>query len=99
MPKTESQASSSANTAFLTAASDVDGFSTGWADNLFYRVEFFYTPTRTRILVYEDDMMTGSTENLVTTLDVAIPADGIPIRTISQRCGGSCLSWIGAWRR
>ncbi|MEM1414061.1 MAG: hypothetical protein AAGH15_04140 [Myxococcota bacterium] len=58
------------DTIFLLSPADPGAFTGGWADFVTYRFEFFYTPTRTKIFVYEDDELTGSTENLVTTLDV-----------------------------
>jgi len=76
------------DTTFLVSPRDVDAFTGGWADRVTYRFEFFYTPTRTKIFVYEDDEMTGSTENLVTTLDItdsSYPAGGFAFYSNSQQ--------------
>jgi hypothetical protein len=58
------------DTVLLRSPVDPGAFRGGWADSTTYRFEFYYTPTRTRVLVYEDDAVTGSTANLVTSLDV-----------------------------
>jgi hypothetical protein len=58
------------DTLFLLAPGDPGSHAVGWRDSLTYRFEFFYTPMRTRIVVYEDDLMTGSTDTWVTTLTV-----------------------------
>ncbi|MCK6546959.1 hypothetical protein L6R52_14005 [Myxococcota bacterium] len=55
---------------FLHSPRDVGAFTTGWRDFITYRFEFYYTPTRTKIFVYEDELMNGSTTTLVTTLDI-----------------------------
>jgi hypothetical protein len=51
---------------FLYSPADVGASTEGWRDNISYRIELFYTPTRTKVVVYEDEMMNGSVENLVT---------------------------------
>lgn len=56
------------DTQFLMAPGDLGAHTGGWADFTTYRFEFFYTPSRTRILIYEDDQQNGSTATLVTSL-------------------------------
>jgi hypothetical protein len=55
---------------FLVSPVDTGAFAVGWADFLTYRFEFYYTPARTKVFVYEDDLMNGSTANLITTLTI-----------------------------
>jgi hypothetical protein len=75
------------DTLFLMAPADPGAHATGWRDSITYRFEFFYTPSRTRILVYEDDQMTGSTTTLVTSLlieDSSYPAGAFAFFSNSQ---------------
>jgi hypothetical protein len=58
------------NSIYLESPRDPGGVTRGWSDNTTYRFEFYYTPTRTRIQVWSDDMMSGATDDLVATLDV-----------------------------
>ncbi|MFO0582258.1 MAG: hypothetical protein U0229_08305 [Anaeromyxobacter sp.] len=58
------------DTIFLLAPQDAGGYTGGWADFTTYRFEFYYTPSRTKVLVYSDDAATGSTANLLTSFTV-----------------------------
>lgn len=60
----------SGSSIYLESPRDPMGVTRGWSDRITYRFEFFYTPTRTRIVVYEDDLMSGATEEVVASLDV-----------------------------
>ena len=55
---------------FLLAPQDAGAYTAGWADFTTYRFEFYYTPARTKVLVYADDAATGSTANLLTSFVV-----------------------------
>lgn len=77
----------SGNTTYLESPRDVGGVTRGWADNITYRAEFYYTPTRTRILIYSDDMMTGDTSDLVasfTVVDSSYPVGAFAFFSNSQ---------------
>ena len=72
---------------FLIAPADSGAYTGGWAALTTYRFEFYYTPDRTKIFIYEDDAMTGSTANLITTLlveDSSYPAGGFAFFSNSQ---------------
>lgn len=72
---------------FLIAPGDPGAFTGGWVSFITYRFEFYYTPTKTKIFVYEDDAMTGSTANLVTTLlveDASYPSGAFAFYSNSQ---------------
>ena len=76
------------DTIFLVSPADPGAFTGGWRDLITYRFEFFYTPARTKIFVFEDDEMTGSTETLVATLDVtdsSYPRGGFAFFSNSQQ--------------
>ena len=60
-----------ANGQFLLSPRDPGAFTGGWVAFTTYRFEFYYTPTRTKIRVYTDDLMTGTTTTLVTELLIA----------------------------
>ena len=75
------------NTIFLWTPGDPGGVTVGWSDFITYRFEFYYTPERTRILVYSDDQQTGSTANLVASLlveDSSFPAGAFAFFSNSQ---------------
>lgn len=55
-------------TAFLQAPADPGGSTVGWTAFITYRFEFYYTATRTRVLVYADELKNGSTANPVASL-------------------------------
>lgn len=72
---------------FLLAPADPNGYTLGWVALTSYRFEFYYTPTKTKIFVYEDDAQTGSTANLITTLlvdDSSYPAGAFGFYSNSQ---------------
>lgn len=89
---------------FLMAPGDPGSHTTGWADFLTYRVEFYYTPDRTRILVYADDLQSGSTDTLVTSLlieDSSYPAGAFAFFSNSQeqvQFGDFTLASLGDYR-
>ncbi|MEM7676764.1 MAG: hypothetical protein AAF449_12245, partial [Myxococcota bacterium] len=58
------------STIFLASPRDPLGITTGWRDNVTYRAEFYYTPTRTKISIWADDDMSGSTDELVAEFDI-----------------------------
>lgn len=53
------QASLGDNSIYLLSPRDVGAFTGGWRDYITYRVEFYYTPTRTKVVVWEDDPAVG----------------------------------------
>jgi hypothetical protein len=55
-------------TSYFTSPADATGFKTGWADAITYRFEFYHTLTRTKILIYQDELKNGSTALPVTSL-------------------------------
>lgn len=57
-------------TTFLYSPRDPGAITTGWTDFITYRFEFYYTPARTKIMVYADDARTGSTANPVGELTI-----------------------------
>lgn len=75
------------DTVFLVAPGDVGAYTGGWVSFTTYRFEFYYTPTKTKILIYADDAMTGSTADLITTLlveDASYPAGAFGFYSNSQ---------------
>lgn len=64
------------NSIFLHTPDDPGAFTGGWADLTTYRFEFYYAPNQTKIVVYEDDLMSGSTDTQVTEL--VIPDSSYP---------------------
>ncbi|MBI2376536.1 MAG: hypothetical protein HYV07_21250 [Deltaproteobacteria bacterium] len=57
-------------TQFLISARDPGAFTGGWADFITYRFEIFHTAARSKILIFEDDLRTGSTANLRAELEI-----------------------------
>lgn len=72
---------------FLMAPGDPGAHRAGWADATTYRFEFYYTPTRTRVLVYRDELRNGSTAEPITSLlveDSSYPAGAFAFFSNSQ---------------
>ena len=47
------------NSIYLLSPRDVGAFTGGWQDFITYRVEFYYTPTQTKVVVWQDDPAVG----------------------------------------
>ena len=72
---------------YLVSPDDQGAFTGGWADLTTYRVEFFYTPAGTKIRVWADEAMDGSTDNFVTEIvisDSSFPAGRFAFYSNSQ---------------
>ncbi len=74
-------------TTFLLAPADLGAPLVGWTPFITYRFEFYYTASRTRILVYEDDTRSGATDRLVANLlieDSSYPSGAFAFFSNSQ---------------